>query len=284
MSLLTPTSSGRLGPPSRAPNCRRRRNDASPPGPDTRSTAFPMIACSSSSRACAVNGRGPAPVRRARPAAPGGPATRTPGPTRVLQHARVDFARHHRGDHRVAGHAGSARPGRCRLGQVLAAGESARHDAMGSVMASPGALGGTDAERRTGSFDLACGEPDRHVVGHLVGDAVHVVCVVRGLLMRTSCGSAYPTVTTSPSAHHRMTPAADLRPRHHRVPVWPADTDAAKSHVSRREFRSPAGPRLPGRRGPGSVVRCQPPRALTMFMMVTICGAPLTAYPGPGPV
>jgi hypothetical protein len=35
-------SSGRLGPPSRAPSCRRRRNDASPPGPETESTALPM--------------------------------------------------------------------------------------------------------------------------------------------------------------------------------------------------------------------------------------------------
>ena len=40
-----PMSSGRLGPPSRAPSCRRRRNDASPPGPDSRSTAFPIFVC-----------------------------------------------------------------------------------------------------------------------------------------------------------------------------------------------------------------------------------------------
>jgi site-specific DNA recombinase len=32
-----------LGPPSRAPSCRRRRNDASPPGPGTRSTALPTV-------------------------------------------------------------------------------------------------------------------------------------------------------------------------------------------------------------------------------------------------
>ena len=44
-------SSGRLGPPSRAPSCRRRRNDASPPGPDSRSTALPMTACSSAAQA-----------------------------------------------------------------------------------------------------------------------------------------------------------------------------------------------------------------------------------------
>jgi hypothetical protein len=50
MSLLTPTSSGRLGPASRAPSSPRRRNEASPPGPDTRATAWPMIACSSAAR------------------------------------------------------------------------------------------------------------------------------------------------------------------------------------------------------------------------------------------
>src|SRR6266566_9823841 len=36
-------SKGRLGPPRRAPSCRRRRNDASPPGPDSRSTALPTV-------------------------------------------------------------------------------------------------------------------------------------------------------------------------------------------------------------------------------------------------
>src|SRR5437667_8771704 len=36
-------SSGRLGPPSRTPSCRRRKNEARPPGPDSRSTAFPMF-------------------------------------------------------------------------------------------------------------------------------------------------------------------------------------------------------------------------------------------------
>jgi hypothetical protein len=38
-----PMSSGRPGPPSRAPSWRRRRNDASPPGPDSRSTALPIV-------------------------------------------------------------------------------------------------------------------------------------------------------------------------------------------------------------------------------------------------
>ena len=38
-----PMSSGRLGPPSRTPSWRRRRKEASPPGPDSRSTAFPMV-------------------------------------------------------------------------------------------------------------------------------------------------------------------------------------------------------------------------------------------------
>ena len=58
-------SSGRLGPPSRAPSCRRRRNDASPPGPESRSTALPMIARSRASHARAVSGvaaAGPQPV------------------------------------------------------------------------------------------------------------------------------------------------------------------------------------------------------------------------------
>ena len=46
---LYPMSSGRLGPPSRAPSCWRRRKLASPPGPDSSSTALPMMACSSAS-------------------------------------------------------------------------------------------------------------------------------------------------------------------------------------------------------------------------------------------
>src|SRR6266852_3533153 len=55
---LKPTSSGRLGPPSRAPSCRRRRNEASPPGPDSRSTALPIMACSRASQARVVSGPG----------------------------------------------------------------------------------------------------------------------------------------------------------------------------------------------------------------------------------
>src|ERR1039458_527016 len=43
MSRLTPTSSGRLGPARRAPSCSRRQKLASPPGPDTKATALPMI-------------------------------------------------------------------------------------------------------------------------------------------------------------------------------------------------------------------------------------------------
>ena len=65
-------SSGRLGPPSRAPSCRRRRNDASPPGPDSRSTALPMTACSQS-------GPGRSHARR-RAAARPAPRTAGPGP------------------------------------------------------------------------------------------------------------------------------------------------------------------------------------------------------------
>ena len=45
-----PTSSGRLGPASRAPSSPVRSTDASPPGPDTRSTAAPMIARCSTAR------------------------------------------------------------------------------------------------------------------------------------------------------------------------------------------------------------------------------------------
>ena len=73
-----PMSSGRLGPASRAPSCRRRRNDASPPGPDSRSTALPITACSSGGpgRGGAGPGlaalRGACPVRRR--AGPGPPA------------------------------------------------------------------------------------------------------------------------------------------------------------------------------------------------------------------
>jgi hypothetical protein len=44
-------SSGRLGPARRAPSCWRRRKLASPPGPETRSTALPITACSSAAQA-----------------------------------------------------------------------------------------------------------------------------------------------------------------------------------------------------------------------------------------
>ena len=50
-----PMSSGRLGPPSRTPSCRRRKKPASPPGPDSRSTALPITACSSAARAAVVS-------------------------------------------------------------------------------------------------------------------------------------------------------------------------------------------------------------------------------------
>ena len=55
-----PMSSGRLGPPSRTPSSRRRRKLASPPGPDSRSTALPITACSTAAHAAVV------PSRRAR--------------------------------------------------------------------------------------------------------------------------------------------------------------------------------------------------------------------------
>src|SRR2546429_138097 len=44
-------SSGRLGPPSRTPSCRRRRKLASPPGPDSRSAALPITCCSIAAQA-----------------------------------------------------------------------------------------------------------------------------------------------------------------------------------------------------------------------------------------
>ena len=44
-------SSGRLGPARRTPSCRRRRKLASPPGPDRRSTALPITACSIAAQA-----------------------------------------------------------------------------------------------------------------------------------------------------------------------------------------------------------------------------------------
>src|ERR1039457_1140055 len=49
-SSLYPTSKGRLGPARRAPSCSRRRKLASPPGPETRATALPMMARSRASR------------------------------------------------------------------------------------------------------------------------------------------------------------------------------------------------------------------------------------------
>src|SRR5439155_12039583 len=66
-----PMSSGRLGPPSRAHSWRRRRNDASPPGPETRSTALPITACSIAAHAAVVSVPGPPaasppPARRSR--------------------------------------------------------------------------------------------------------------------------------------------------------------------------------------------------------------------------
>ena len=136
-------SSGRLGPPSRAPSCRRRRNDASPPGPDTRSTALPMIARSSASQARADSGPDAA---RAWPPPPGAaaaavglsavpPLARAAGlsaaiapagaiigagvtdgaavtepvqldaqPDQVLQGVRVHLPGHDRGHRRITGH------------------------------------------------------------------------------------------------------------------------------------------------------------------------------------
>ena len=84
-----PMSSGRLGPASRAPSCRRRRKQASPPGPDRRSTALPMTACSSAAQAAS---------RRASP-----PRVQLDAqPDQVLQRVHVDVPGDDRGHRRVA--------------------------------------------------------------------------------------------------------------------------------------------------------------------------------------
>ena len=61
-----PMSSGRLGPFRRTPSWRRRRKLASPPGPDSRSTALPMTARSSASHAALYPGRPRGGAGRAR--------------------------------------------------------------------------------------------------------------------------------------------------------------------------------------------------------------------------
>ena len=122
-----PTSSGSDGPASRAPSSRVRRKLASPPGPDTRSTALPMMACRSISRASAVGGRGPGGQVGHRPVSPrtagpvlagsAGAAVSWPTPQwgpwptycrhkahQLIQGAGVDLAGDHRDDGGVAGH------------------------------------------------------------------------------------------------------------------------------------------------------------------------------------
>ena len=49
-------SRGRLGPASRASSCRVRKNEARPPGPDSRSATLPMMACSRASQAGGAGG------------------------------------------------------------------------------------------------------------------------------------------------------------------------------------------------------------------------------------
>ena len=105
-------SSGRLGPPSRAPSCRRRRNDARPPGPDSRSTALPMIACSTASHAAGGvgGGRAAAAVAAGVVVAAGGvvaePVQLDAQPDQIVQGGRVHLAGHDRGHRRVAGDRG----------------------------------------------------------------------------------------------------------------------------------------------------------------------------------
>jgi hypothetical protein len=120
-----PMSSGRLGPPSRAPSCRRRRNDASPPGPASRSAALPMTACSTAARAAVVPGR-VSPPRRSW-------SSSTQSRTRS-QRVDVDAAGHDGGHRGVAG------------------------DRRGGVPVQPGAvtgagLGGVRAARGPGGPD-----------------------------------------------------------------------------------------------------------------------------------
>ena len=133
-------SSGRLGPPSRAPSCRRRKNEASPPGPDNKSTALPMMARSRASHARVVSAAGAAwpsaygpgaavasvprrwcgrrrCCRRCRAVAVGSvlaggvaaePVELDAEADQVLQRGRVHLTGHERGHRRVTGH----RPGR----------------------------------------------------------------------------------------------------------------------------------------------------------------------------
>jgi len=122
MVSLYPMSSGRLGPPRRAPSWRRRRKPASPPGPESRSTALPMTARSSASRAGVVSGRaasGPGAPGPGAPGSPPVPASAAPvqfdaEPDQVLQRARVQVAGDDRGHGGVAGDArgrGAVQPG-----------------------------------------------------------------------------------------------------------------------------------------------------------------------------
>ena len=116
-----PMSSGRLGPPRRAPSCRRRRNEASPPGPDRRSTALPITACSSAAQAAVVPRPGLAALAEL--------VQFDAEPDQVLQRVHVDIAGH---DGRHRGVAGD------RLGGVPVQPRAVGRAGLGGVRAARG--------------------------------------------------------------------------------------------------------------------------------------------------
>ena len=92
-----PMSSGRLGPARRTPSCRRRRKEASPPGPDSRSTALPTVLLMHT-----------AGMSTSAPRHAGGAHPDRPGPRR----AQVDLARSRVHRPRAAARAPAHRPAR----------------------------------------------------------------------------------------------------------------------------------------------------------------------------
>ena len=141
-----PMSSGRLGPPSRAPSCRRRRNDASPPGPARRSTALPMTACSSAAQAASRA------LSRCRA------SSSTHSRTRSCQRVHVDVAGHDRGHRRVAGDG----PGGVAVqpGPAVAAGLGRERPAGGPPL--PDLRGPLVLQRRVGVEQQQVGQRDVH--------------------------------------------------------------------------------------------------------------------------
>jgi hypothetical protein len=107
MVLLAPMSSGRLGPASLSPSCRCRTNDARPPGPDSRSTAFPMMTCSSASHAPVVPGLAGTRVVLAAAGVPWQPrqSSWTHSPHEILEHGRNPGQHLQHGPVSLLGHA-----------------------------------------------------------------------------------------------------------------------------------------------------------------------------------